>query len=121
MKKNQKMNGNRNEIITGAAGMIGGLILKQCLENEKIISIRSFVRKPSGIIHSKLTEIGIEDFENLEGLEGYFTDVNVLFFCLGVYTRRSPKSIIQKNHSCIMPLRLPGCWKAKARMQHTVC
>ena len=75
-----------NVIITGASGMIGGLVLKRCLQNEKIISIRSFVRKPSGIMHSKLTEIVIEDFENLEGLEGHFTDVNVLFFCLGVYT-----------------------------------
>lgn len=85
-----------NVIIAGASGMIGGLILRQCLQNEKIISIRSFVRKPSGIIHPKLTEVVIEDFENLEGLEGYFTDVNVLFFCLGVYTGQVADPLFKK-------------------------
>lgn len=76
--------------------MIGGLILKQCLQNEKIISIRSFVRRPSGIIDPKLTEIVIEDFENLEGIEGYFIDVNVLFFCLGVYTGQVADPLFKK-------------------------
>ena len=76
--------------------MIGGLILKRCLQNEKITSIRSFVRKPTGIIHPKLTEIILEDFENLEGLEGYFNDVSVLFFCLGVYTGQVPDPLFKK-------------------------
>ena len=85
-----------NVVITGSSGMIGGLILKRCLQNEKITSIRSFVRKPSGLIHPKLTEIVIEDFENLEGLEGHFTDVNVLFFCLGVYTGQVADTLFKK-------------------------
>jgi uncharacterized protein YbjT (DUF2867 family) len=85
-----------NVVITGGSGMIGSLILKRCLENEKITTVRSFVRKPTGLHHSKLIEIVMEDFENLAGLEGYFTDVNVLFFCLGVYTGQVPDSLFRK-------------------------
>ena len=76
--------------------MIGGLILKRCLENDQVTSVRSFVRKPTGIKHPKLREIVIENFENLEGLEGYFKDVSVLFFCLGVYTGQVPDSLFKK-------------------------
>lgn len=85
-----------NVVITGSSGMIGSKILQQCLESDKILSVRSFVRKPTGIHHPKLTEIAIEDFDNLEGLEGYFKDVNVLFFCLGVYTGQVPDPLFRK-------------------------
>ena len=56
--------------------MIGSLILQRCLENDQVTSVRSFARKPTGIKHPKVREIVIEDFENLQGLEGYFTDVS---------------------------------------------
>ncbi len=35
-------------IITGATGMVGGLVLKNCLENSDISELISFSRKPSG-------------------------------------------------------------------------
>lgn len=85
-----------NIVITGSTGMIGGYILKHCLQNEKVTSVRSFVRKQTGITHPKLREIVVQDFENLEGLEGYFTDVSVLFFCLGVYTGQVPDPMFKK-------------------------
>ena len=44
-------------IITGATGMVGGEVLKACIENDEIGSIVSLVRRPSGVMHTKLKEV----------------------------------------------------------------
>lgn len=77
-------------IITGALGMIGNLILKQCLFSSEITEVVSLVRKRSGQEHKKLKEIIVSDFNNYEELDSVFENVDIAFFCIGVYTGQVP-------------------------------
>jgi thioester reductase-like protein len=47
----------KNVIMTGATGMIGGLILDACLNSSDIGKVTIIVRKSTGIFHDKLTEV----------------------------------------------------------------
>lgn len=73
-------------IITGTSGMIGGLVLKSCLNSDKITEVISLVRKQTGQKHTKLTEIVVKDFANYSEQDNLFNDIKVAFFCLGAYT-----------------------------------
>lgn len=83
-------------IITGGSGMVGKLVLDNCLNSDKITEIRSFVRKPTGQKHKKLTEIVISNFEDYFSQVNLFKDVSVAFFCLGVYTGQVPDDLFKK-------------------------
>lgn len=73
-------------LLTGTTGMIGGIILSQCLENENISQIISLVRKPTGRKHEKLMELIIDDFLNLESADEHLKSIDIVYYCLGVYT-----------------------------------
>ena len=71
-------------IITGTTGMIGEGILLECLNDDRISSILSVSRKPTGKNHPKLKEYIVSDFlllhEGDENLKGY----DACFFCAGI-------------------------------------
>lgn len=73
-------------IITGASGMIGGLVLQECLNDNRVAELVSLVRKPSGIQHHKLKEHVVSDFTNYAELQNLFENIDVAYFCIGVYT-----------------------------------
>lgn len=83
-------------LITGATGMIGKLVLANCLNTERITAVISLVRKPTGISHKKLTEIVIADFENYIEHEKLFEDIGAAFFCLGAYTGQVKDDLFKK-------------------------
>ncbi len=83
-------------IITGSTGMIGNLVLSNCLNSDKITEVRSLVRKPTGQTHTKLTEIIITNFEDYSAQENLFKDISAAFFCLGVYTGQVPDELFKK-------------------------
>jgi len=83
-------------IITGSSGMIGKLILANCLNSDKVTEVISLVRKPTSQKHNKLTEIVISNFEDYSALEHLFKDIEVAFFCLGVYTGQVSDDIFKK-------------------------
>ncbi|MFI0489870.1 NAD-dependent epimerase/dehydratase family protein [Flavobacterium sp.] len=76
----------KNVIITGSNGMIGNLILENCLSNPKINKITSIVRRKSGINHPKLIEIVHTNFEDFTEIESQFKNQDICFYCIGVYT-----------------------------------
>ena len=83
--------------IFGATGMVGGEVLEQCLANYKIKSVLAIGRRKSGVEHSKLKEIEHNDFLDFTTLEDELADVDVCFYCLGVYQaqeRATPRSIL---------------------------
>ncbi len=82
---------NRNVIITGANGMIGGLILSACLERSDVQKVTSIVRKRSGLQHPKLFEIVHQNFLDFSGIEDRLQNQDICFFCIGVYTGTVPK------------------------------
>ncbi len=73
-------------LVTGATGMIGGLILEHCLASSAVSRVISLVRKPTGVEHGKLQEVVIDDFLNLDTDAEYFESIDVVYYCLGVYT-----------------------------------
>lgn len=81
----------KNVLILGANGMVGGEVLKLCLENSQVNEVTILVRKSLGIQHSKLTEIIHQDYTNYETLRHHLKTVDVCFFCIGVYTGAVPK------------------------------
>jgi len=82
-------------IIAGSSGMVGKLVLNNCLNSDKISEVRSLVRKPTGQKHKKLTEIIIENFEDYSTHENLFKDISVAFFCIGVYTGQVPDGLFK--------------------------
>lgn len=86
----------KNALLAGASGMIGSIILRELLSDKNIRQVVSLVRRPSKTSHEKMIEIVHEDFTDLSGLEGYFTDVDVAFFCIGQYTGSVPDGLFKK-------------------------
>ncbi|MEO8088273.1 MAG: NAD(P)H-binding protein [Bacteroidota bacterium] len=78
-------------IITGASGMIGGLVLQKCLSRPDVSQVTSIVRRSSGIVHSKLIEIIHADFLDYSSIENHFKNQDICFFCIGVYTGQVSK------------------------------
>jgi nucleoside-diphosphate-sugar epimerase len=81
----------KNVIIAGAAGMVGGLVLQNCLNNPSINKVTIIVRRATGIMNEKLTEVIHNDFTNYNSIEEYFRNQDIAFFCIGVYTGAVPR------------------------------
>ncbi len=77
-------------IITGASGMVGGIILREALNSSKIEKVTSIVRNSSGQKHAKLQEIIHDDFNEYSKLVDHFKNIDAAYFCIGVYTGQVP-------------------------------
>jgi nucleoside-diphosphate-sugar epimerase len=77
-------------IIAGSSGMIGSLILSQCLAREDVSQVTILVRRASGISHPRLVEVIHNDFLDYKPVEAFFRNQDVCFFCIGVYTGQVP-------------------------------
>lgn len=77
-------------IIAGSTGMVGGLLLKDCLSSTDIEVVISLVRKKTNTNHPKLKEVVISDFNDYSTHNTLFEDVDAAFFCIGVYTGQVP-------------------------------
>jgi hypothetical protein len=86
----------KNAIIVGATGMIGSIVLQHCLESSEIGTVTSLVRRPSGVSHTKLREVICKDFTGYYGLETYFANQDIAYFCLGVYSGQVPDDQFKK-------------------------
>lgn len=83
-------------IVTGATGMVGGLILENCLKSGQVELVISLVRRPTDVKDDKLTEVVETDFLNYESLSEHFENVDAAFLCIGVYTGAVPKDEFRK-------------------------
>jgi nucleoside-diphosphate-sugar epimerase len=77
-------------LITGSTGMIGGIILKLCLKSNEVAEVIALVRKPTGQSHDKYKEVIVSDFLNYDAYATTFMEVDIVFYCLGVYTGAVP-------------------------------
>ena len=73
-------------LIAGASGMIGSHLLDICIQSEEIETIFILSRKPSTDHHKKVKEIIVNDFLNYDKIIPMIKDIDVVFFCVGVYT-----------------------------------
>lgn len=70
--------------------MIGSLILERCLSSSKIARIVSLVRKKGNGNQAKLEEVITPNFRDYSQQAHTFQDVDIAFFCIGVYTGQVP-------------------------------
>ena len=77
-------------VIAGASGMIGNLVLEHCLAASEITKVTSLVRKKADNRHYKLKEVVIGNFADYATQTDLFQDVDMAFFCVGVYTGQVP-------------------------------
>ena len=70
----------KNVLIIGASGLIGSELLQLLLRDDKIKTVKAFVRKPLDIKDQKLREI-LVNFEHLEDFKDEFQG-DSLFCCI---------------------------------------
>ena len=71
-------------ILFGASGMVGGGILRECLEDSRVESILVVGRRPCGVADPKLRELLRPDLFDLDAVRDDLTGYEACFFCLGV-------------------------------------
>ena len=82
-------------IITGATGMIGGLVLNHCIVSDKITQVVCIGRKKVMNDHPKITQVIRDDFLNYDDITDHFKKVDGVYYCQGVYTGAVPKEIFR--------------------------
>ena len=78
---------NKTAIIVGATGLTGSNLLHQLLQDKDFTTVKVFVRRATGIVHSKMQEY-IIDFTAIEQIKEYITG-DVLFSCLGTTIKQA--------------------------------
>lgn len=86
----------KNVLITGSNGMIGSLILYNCLNSPEVKQVTSLARKSTGIKHPKLIEVIHDDFLNYTSVQSVFKNQDICFYCIGVYTGQVPAAEFKK-------------------------
>jgi uncharacterized protein YbjT (DUF2867 family) len=80
--------------LTGATGMVGGLVLRQALDHPAVAEVTALGRRPTGLSHPDLTEVFHDDFGDFSHLPSNtpnpFAGQDIGIFCLGVYTGTVP-------------------------------
>ncbi|MEO1257539.1 MAG: NAD-dependent epimerase/dehydratase family protein [Bacteroidota bacterium] len=81
---------SKKVIITGSSGMVGSLVLQHCLSSSEITQVTSLVRRKTDHNHPKLKEVVISNFADYSAQVDLFQNIDIAFFCIGVYTGQVP-------------------------------
>lgn len=80
-------------IVIGATGLVGAELVKLLLADSRCTALRTFVRRPSGIVHAKLEE-QVVDFDNPLRWRALVAG-DVLFSTLGTTLKRAGSQAAQ--------------------------
>ncbi len=83
-------------VVTGGTGLVGGEVLRQCLDHPEISDVVSLGRKPSGLSDPKLTEVMAADFMDLSPVREHLRGVGLCFHCLAAYANRVGRSAYER-------------------------
>lgn len=73
-----------NIIITGSTGMVGKAVLLEALDDKRIEKILLINRSSLDLEHSKLNEILLQDFMQIDTQKEYLKGYDAFFHCMGV-------------------------------------
>ena len=86
-----------NVIIAGSTGMVGKGILDLCQVSTEITQIHNLIRKADQTKESQKTNtVLIKDFQTYDDRIDIFKDIDVAFFCIGVYTGSVSDDLFKK-------------------------
>jgi uncharacterized protein YbjT (DUF2867 family) len=71
-------------ILTGATGMVGQGVLRECLLDQTVTEVLSIARSSVQQQNPKLRELLVPDLANLSGHESELANFDACFFCAGV-------------------------------------
>ena len=71
-------------ILLGGSGMIGGLALRQCLNDPEISRVTTISRRAMGFQHAKLNEILHDNFADYTAITDELEGIDLALYCLGV-------------------------------------
>lgn len=81
-------NHERQALVIGATGLVGGLLVRSLLQNPAYGRIRVLVRRRLELEHPKL-EQHVVDWEQLEAQKDLFRDVDDVYCCLGTTIKKA--------------------------------
>ncbi|MFE6077552.1 oxidoreductase [Paenibacillus sp. NPDC057886] len=81
-------NHERQALVIGATGLVGGLLVRSLLQNPAYGRIRVLVRRPLEWEHPKL-EQHVVDWEQLEDQKDLFCNIDDLYCCLGTTIKKA--------------------------------
>ena len=64
--------------------MVGGGVLRECLEDPQVESILAVGRQSCGVTHPKLGELLLSDLFNLDDMKGDLNGYEACFYCIGL-------------------------------------
>jgi uncharacterized protein YbjT (DUF2867 family) len=68
---------------TGATGLVGQGVLRECLRDPGVTHVAALGRRPSGQVHAKLEDIVVADFAELEAVEDRLQPFDACLYCAG--------------------------------------
>ncbi len=64
--------------------MVGKGVLLECLDSSLVKKVTMVNRRPLDIVHPKISEIIIPDFQQLSGLKNSYEKFDACFYCMGI-------------------------------------
>ena len=86
----------KNILIAGSTGMVGKLVLEECINATEIAAINVLARQPGSNHPSKVKEFVVNDFSTYANVDEAFKNIDAAFFCIGAYTGTLSKEMFQK-------------------------
>jgi uncharacterized protein YbjT (DUF2867 family) len=83
-------------VIVGATGMVGGYALRFALEDPAVGHVLAIGRRKVGISHPRLSELLIQDFADCTPAAQALVGQDAVVFCLGTYTGSVPDGELRK-------------------------
>lgn len=87
---------DKQVIITGATGMVGGCALGICLKNPDVSRVTAIGRSRMQLNDTRLREVIVEDFSDYSTLTDILVNQDAALFCLGAYTGAVPDDLFRQ-------------------------
>lgn len=79
-------------LLTGATGLVGQGVLRECLRATDVEQVVALGRHPSGVRHAKLQELICADFDDLDAADDRLAPFDACFYCAGAPPLGTPAS-----------------------------
>ena len=92
-----------NVLLFGATGMVGQGVLRECLLDPDVQSVKTIGRTATGVQNPKLRDIVHPDLWNYSTLESELGNLDACFFCLGIASAGMTESAYERV-TCAIPV-----------------
>jgi uncharacterized protein YbjT (DUF2867 family) len=79
---------NQTAIVFGATGLVGKELVFELLEDQRFLKVKAVVRNQLPLSHSKLDQIVLKDYTNLENFTSQLS-ADVYFCCIGTTIKKA--------------------------------